>query len=169
MINWIEKGQGLIDALNAAGFRKATEENAVNVYPVEREAEAQAIIYNYDPLPLAKTEAKAKVKEVSAAKRLQYVTQAAGKDAEYKTKEAEAAQYAINGTVGVFMQARMDKTGESAATVGAEWSAKAVKWQAIGAEIAAIEDKAGMDIDDCEDWLLCKSIAKSAIASFDLI
>ena len=67
------------------------------------------------------------------------------------------------------MQARMNKTGEGSATVGAEWSAKATNWKAVGAEIAAIEDKAGMDIDNCTDWVLCESIAQSAIDSFDLI
>ena len=136
--------------------------------PSDEEA-VQVIIDTFDNLPFAKAEAKTLVKDASAKKRLQYITQAAGKDAEYKTKEAEAEKYEIDGTVGVFMQARIDKTGEGSATVGAEWSVKATYWKAIGAEIAAIEDKAGIDIDACTDWVLCESIAQSAIDSFDLI
>jgi hypothetical protein len=140
-----------------------------NNWVTSNDAVVQILIDNFDPLPETKAESKQQVKDASAKKRLQYVTQSAGKDAEYKTKEAEAAQYEIDGTIGVFMQARMDLTGESSATVGAEWSKKAAKWKAIGAEIAAIEDKAGMDIDACTDWILCESIAQSAIDSFDLI
>jgi hypothetical protein len=129
----------------------------------------QALYDAFDSLPYAQAEAKSQVKDASAIKRLQYVTQAAGKDAEYKTKEAEAEKYEIDGTVGVFMQARMDKTGEGSIAVGLEWSAKALSWKAIGAEIAAIEDKASMDLDACIDWKLCESIAQSAIDSFNLI
>jgi hypothetical protein len=130
---------------------------------------SQDIIDSFEPLHHAKLTAKNQVKSASAQKRLKYITQAAGKDAEYKTKEAEAAEYEINGTIGVFMQARMDKTGEGSIAVGLEWSAKALSWKAIGAEIAAIEDKAGMDIDACTNWTLCESIVQSAIDSFDLI
>ena len=136
--------------------------------PSDEEA-VQVIIDTFDNLPFAKAEAKTLVKDASAKKRLQYITQAAGKDAEYKTKEAESEKYEIDGTIGVFMQARMNKTGEGSMAVGLEWSAKAANWKAIGAEIAAIEDKAGIDLDDCKDWILCESIAKSAIESFDLI
>jgi hypothetical protein len=140
-----------------------------NFWKTSNDGLVQIIIDNFDPLPEVKAESKQQVKDASAKKRLQYITQAAGKDAEYKTKEAEAEKYEIDGTVGVFMQARIDKTGEGSIAVGLEWSAKAESWKAIGAEIAAIEDKAAIDIDNCTDWLLCESIAKSAIESFDLV
>jgi len=164
MINYINKGHWLAEALEVYNFGCLD-----GAYYSSNDEAAQKLINEFDPLPETKAESKQLVKKASATKRLQYVTQSAGKDAEYKTKEAEAAQYEIDGTVGVFMQARMDKTGEGSATVGAEWSKKSAKWKAIGAEIAAIEDKAGMDIDNCTDWVLCESIAQSAIDSFDLI
>jgi hypothetical protein len=140
-----------------------------NEWVTSNDGLVQILIDNFDPLLEVKSESKQMVKDASAKKRLQYITQAAGKDAEYKTKEAEAAQYEIDGTIGVFMQARMNKTGEGSIAVGLEWSAKAANWKAIGAEIAAIEDKAGIDIDNCTNWLLCESITKLAIESFDLI
>jgi hypothetical protein len=166
VINYIEKGIWLHDFIHQLGYRIKTRDG---VWVTSNDVAVQAIIDAFEPLPYAQDEAKAKVKEASAIKRLQYVTQAAGKDAEYKTKEAESAQYELDGTIGVFMQARMDKTGEGSIAVGLEWSAKAANWKAIGAEIAAIEDKASIDIDACPNWTLCESIAKSAIDSFNLI
>jgi hypothetical protein len=166
MINYIEKGSGLHNLISDSGYLLVKKNYE---WISSDDVAVQAIIDAYDPLPTVKTELKQMIKDASAKKRLQYITQAAGKDAEYKTKEAEAAQHEIDETVGVFMQARMDLTGESATTVRAEWSKKAVRWKAIGAKISAIEDKAGMDIDACVDWSLCESIAKLAIDSFELI
>jgi hypothetical protein len=168
MISFTNK-KYLGDHLTSIGINVHAENNDLICTSGHTDIEVQIAIDAYDCLPTVKAESKQQVKDASAKKRLQYITQAAGKDAEYKTKEAEAAQYEIDGSIGVFMQARMNKTGEGSAKVGVEWSAKATNWKAIGAEIAAIEDKAGMDIDACTDWVLCESIAKSAIDSFDLI
>jgi hypothetical protein len=164
MINYINKGHWLAEALEVYNFGCLD-----GIYHSLNDEASQKLINEFDPLPYAKKDAKQLVKDASARKRLQYITQAAGKDAEYKTKEAEAVKYEIDGTIGVFMQARMNKTGEGSISVGLEWSAKAANWKAIGAEIAAIEDKAGIDLDACEDWTLCESIAKLAIESFDSV
>lgn len=51
MTHWVEKGQGLIDALASAGISKITEDNIVKVFPLNRETDAQLIIDNYDELP----------------------------------------------------------------------------------------------------------------------
>jgi len=50
MINWIEKGEGLIKALEVAGFHKVMQDGTVRVFPEDREIEAQAIIDAYDEL-----------------------------------------------------------------------------------------------------------------------
>jgi hypothetical protein len=166
VIKYIEKGIWLHYAIAKAGYSINQKDG---VWITSNDKAVQAIINLFDPLLHAQASAKQQVKDASAKKRLQYITQAAGKDAEYKTKEAEAEKYEIDGSIGVFMQARMNRTGEGSIVVGMEWSAKAANWKAIGAEIAAIEDKAGIDLDAVEDWALCESITKLAIESFDLI
>ena len=166
MINYTEKGYALHDAIKLAGH-SLVEHN--REWVSSDDVAVQAIIDSFDPLPYAQSDANAKVKEASAAQRLKYVTQSAGKDAEYKTKEEEAKQYNLDQSVGVFMQARMTATSETAATVAAEWTAKSIGWQAIGAAIAAIEDKASQDIDAETDWQQCDVIAQSAVSSIELI
>jgi hypothetical protein len=166
MLNITQVSAGFMASLNDKGLTLSKHNNEW----VSSDDEIVQVLYDsFDSLPYSKAEAKQLVKDASAEKRLQYITQAAGKDAEYKTKEAEAEKYEIDGTIGVFMQARMNRTGEGSIAVGLEWSAKALSWKAIGAEIAAIADKASMDLDTCTDWTLCESIAQSAIDSFDLI
>ena len=146
-----------------------TKDGVLEAFIPNETALIQAIIDSFDPLPHAKSEAKNLVKESSATKRLQYVTQAAGKDAEYTFKAQEATQYNLDSSVGVFMQARMDATSETAATVATEWNAKSVAWQAVGASIAAIEDKSSQDIDAETDWQQCDVIAKAALVSIEAI
>ena len=67
------------------------------------------------------------------------------------------------------MQARINATGETAATVATEWNAKSVAWQAVGASIAAIEDKSRQDIDAETAWQQCDVIAQSALVSIEAI
>ncbi|MDH3325151.1 MAG: hypothetical protein OEM38_00375 [Gammaproteobacteria bacterium] len=72
MITWLEKGHGLIEALGNVGITKTTEDGAVKIHPVEREAEAQVIIDTYDALPDYK---KIKIEELKleALSRVQIV------------------------------------------------------------------------------------------------
>ena len=72
MITWTEKGHGLIDALDAVGIQKVTKDNVVSIYPIEREAEAQAIIDSYDHLPDVKKSKIAELK-VEGLSRIQIV------------------------------------------------------------------------------------------------
>ena len=134
-----------------------------NIITTSDDNAVQAIIDAFSELDYAQASALKSVKDASASKRLEYVTQAAGKDAEYKTKEAEAKQFDSDATVGVFMQARINLTSESASTVATEWNAKSVAWQSIGAQIAALEDKASADINAELDWEQCQVIADAAI------
>lgn len=129
----------------------------------------QAIIDTFDPLPYAQAEALELVKEASAKKRLQYVTQAAGKDAEYTFKAQEAVQFGIDGTIGVFMQARMDATGETAQQTADLWNARSAGWKAVGAAIAGLEDKASNDIEAETNWQNCKAIAETIIAQIEAL
>ena len=174
MINYIEKSNKMHTAIDEAGYYLIANTNdqafdQAGNQSVAIDEAVQAIIDSFDPLPESKSEAKTLVKEASATKRLEYVTQAAGKDAEYTFKAQEATQFNLDSSVGVFMQARIDATGETAATVATEWNAKSVAWQAVGASIAAIEDKSSQDIDAETDWQQCDVIAKAALVSIEAI
>ena len=160
MINYIEKGHWLHTEVWSQGYNFSQKGK---VWVSSNDTAVQVIIDAFDPLPHAQSAAIDLVKEASASKRLEYVTQAAGKDAEYKTKEAEAKQFDSDATVGVFMQARINLTSESASTVATEWNAKSVAWQSIGAQIAALEDKASADINAELDWEQCQVIADAAV------
>ena len=121
------------------------------------------LIENYNPLPSAKLKAKELVKDASAIKRLEYVTNSGGKDAEYVDKREEARLYNIDQTVGDFMQGRIDQTNESPSAIAIEWNAKAISWKSTGVLISALEDSASRDIDAQTDWKQCDVIAKAAI------
>jgi len=166
MINYTNKGIWLHNAIGNAGYRII---NRDGIWITSNDAAVQAIIDSFDPLPYAKAEATEAIKEASAAKRLRYVTQAAGKSAEYIFKAQEAKQFGIDGSVGVFMQARMTATGETAATVAAIWNGRAAAWEMVGGNIAALEDKGANDIDAATDWTQCQIIADGIIASIEAI
>ena len=166
MINYTEKGYWLHQELGEAGLGISQLDN-VWTYNVSDEAAIQAIIDNFDPLPFARTDAVASIKLASVDKRLEYVTGAPGKDAEYKTKEAEAVLFGLEATVGIYMQARMTATGETALQVATLWNDKSLAWRTVGADISAIEDKAGLDLYEETDWTKCAEIAKSAITDIE--
>jgi hypothetical protein len=174
MIIYAEKGPGLHKKLSNEGYFVAGEGNKEafdsnrNQSP-EIDSAVQAIIDNFDPLPEAQAEALEKVKDASATKRLEFVTQAAGKDAEYTFKAQEAAQFDIDGSVGVFMQGRINATGDTAAEVAAIWGANAAGWMQVGAAISGLEDKASKDIGAETNWQQCNVLADAIIAQIEAI
>ena len=165
MIIHVEKGKWLINAIGEAGYRIRNTHNPVPGvdYLVEDEAAIQTIIDSFDPIPFAQSESKDAIKAASVTKRLQYVTDAPGKDAEYRAKQAEAVQFEEDATVGIYMQARMTATSETAQQVADVWNAKATLWLTVGSSISAIEDKASIDIDAETDWTQCDVIAQAAV------
>lgn len=167
MINYVEKGHWLHTAISDAGYRFYNPHNPVPDvdYDSADESAIQAIIDSFDPLPFARTDANDSIKLASVAKRLEYVTVAPGKDAEYKDKEAEADEYYASTTVGVYMQARMDLTSETALQVADTWNDKGSARVVVTSKIGAIEDKARMDMYAEGDWTQCKVIASNAIAA----
>lgn len=166
MILYIEKGANLHKAISNAGY---TIYKLDGSWVSSDDTAVQAIIDRYDPLPEAKAEALQRVKEASATKRLEFVTQAAGKDAEYTFKAREATQFEIDGSVGVFMQARMSLTGDTAQSVADLWNANALAWKQVGAAIAGLEDKANKDIGAETDWQQCNVLADAIIAQIEAI
>ena len=101
----------------------------------------------YDPVLNAQSVATTAIKSAGATARGRYVTTAPGKDAEYRAKQQEVVDYDDDQTVGVFMQARMDATGETAVEVADLWRARTIACLAAGSSIAAIEDKALIDLE----------------------
>ncbi|MEJ1378166.1 MAG: hypothetical protein RPU32_09385 [Candidatus Sedimenticola sp. (ex Thyasira tokunagai)] len=176
MINHIDKGSWLGDLLLNQGYVVGSNFGAVYAHredgqPLSAadEVAVQAIIDDFDPLPFAREEALDLVKKASAKKRLEFVTQAAGKDAEYIYKGIDAAQYAVDGTVGVFMAARMLETGETADAIATEWNQKAAGWKQIGAYLGALEDLASRDMAAETDWQQCRVIAQNIVERIEAI
>ena len=151
---------GLVNAIHAAGHTLHKLDSDIIVDDLTA---VQAIVAAYDPLPLSQSEAKDAIKAASQEKRLEYVTDAPGKDAEYRAKQAEAIQFEDDATVGVYMQSRMTATSETAQQVADVWNAKATLWMSVGSSISAIEDKAVIDLDDKTDWTQCTVIAQAAV------
>ncbi|MEJ1358340.1 MAG: hypothetical protein RPU51_09230 [Candidatus Sedimenticola sp. (ex Thyasira tokunagai)] len=162
----MEKGIWLHEAIQAAGHSLSQVDGE---WVASDEGVVQAIIDTFDPLPHAQKAALTLVKEASAKKRLQFVTQAAGKDAEYTFKAAEAAQYNVDASVGVFMAARMLETGETADEVATEWNLRSAGWKQIGAYLGALEDRASRDMAAETDWQQCRVIAKNIIERIEAI
>jgi hypothetical protein len=166
MILYIEKGANLHKAISNAGYTLYKLDGS---WVSSDDTAVQAIIDSYDPLPEAKAEALQRVKDASATKRLEFVTQAAGKDAEYTFKAQEAAQFDIDGSVGVFMQGRINATGDTAAEVAAIWGANAAGWMQVGAAIAGLEDKASAQINALTNWKQCETVANAIIAEIEVM
>ena len=175
MVIYTEKGLGLGRFLSEAGYQLRHTRLGTIAETLQRQQSqeidiaVQAIIDSYAPLPDAQAEAKELIKEASATQRLKYVTQAAGKDAEYTYKALEATQFDIDGSIGVFMQGRINATGETALAIATEWNAKGAGWRQVGANIAGLEDKANMLINAETDWKNCVTIANSIVAQIEVI
>jgi len=166
MITYIEKGRGLHEEIVRQGF---SLRNLDGVYYSNDDVAVQNIIDTYNPLSYARAQAKTLVKEISASKRLQYTTQVAGKETEYASKINEANTYLFNGDVGIYMQNRIDITGESASTIANIWQVKNAASTSNIAAIAALEDKLSLDIDNETDWTKCRGIAQLAISNIEAI
>ena len=168
MLNYIHKGIWLHHALGDAGLSILRLDNEW-VYDSADESAIQAIIDAFDPLPFAVADAIKSIKDASAIKRLEYVTDAPGKDLEYKIKQEEADEFYDSSTVGMYMQARIDLTSETALQVADIWNDKSFARGVAGADISAIEDKAAMDLYAETDWTQCSSIASIAIAALEAV
>ena len=169
MINWINKGEWLLDELKRYGLTKVSIDKVVTILPPGNDKLAQSIIDVFDPLPYAQAEAKQLVKDVAISAYNRYATDAPGKGAVYERKALEAKQFSIDGSIGPYMQARITRTGETAATVAAIWDGLNTGWTTISANIDAIQDDANAAIDAETDWTLCDGIAQAVIAEIEAI
>jgi hypothetical protein len=112
-------------------------------------------------------ELTAEVKRQAEAERLKHLTPGAGKANEYRRKEEEARAWdaAGGGTVTTptnypFANARAAVTGETIEDVLALFKARSDAWAALGAQIAAAEDGAVLDIEAARvagDWVVLEA------------
>lgn len=166
MINYIEKGSDLHKRITEAGHWLIQRDG---VWVSDDDTAVQTIIDAYDPLPPARAEAIGRVKQSAANKYGEYASAAPGKDAVYAAKQLEAQQHAINAAIGPYMQARINKTGETAAAIAAEWSAKSTAWNALAAQIDAIQDNATAQINTATDWTVLASLADAAASEIEAL
>ena len=170
MITNANKGLWLIAAVESAGESLWYEDD---VSHSTNDAVVQPIVDAFDPLPFAKSDALARVKQSAADKYAQYASSAPGKDAVYSTKQAEAVAHYNNGAndgpVGPYMQARINLTGETATAISAEWRAKSAAWNALAAAIDAIQDNASAQINAATDWTSVDAIASAALTAIEAL
>lgn len=168
MINYIEKGLWLHTAITTAGHNLIQRDG---VWVSDNDQAVQTIIDTFEPLPFARSDALARVKQAAADKYAQYASAAPGKDAVYATKQAEAVAHynggANDGPVGVYMQARINLTGETATAISAEWRAKSTAWNTLAAAIDAIQDHYSSQINAASDWTTVDAIASAAVAAIE--
>ena len=139
----------------------------VNWRSVEQQPTEQQIIDA--ELAAVRAEFIVAVKSTASNKYSQYASSAPGKDAVYAAKQSEAVQYGIDATVGPYMQARINKTGEPATAIAAEWSAKSAAWNALAVQIDAIQDNATQQINAAATVAECETIANAAIAEIEAL
>lgn len=170
MINYVEKGRYMHRHIRAAGH---TIVNENGFWVTSDDVAVQALIDTFDPLPDAKADAIERVKTAAAEKYAQYASNAPGKDAVYAAKQAEAqARYnagAYDGPVGPYMQARVNRTAETANAITDEWLAKATAWNALAAAIDAAQDNASALINAETDWTAVAGVADAAIAELEAL
>jgi len=165
MINWIEKGHGLVEALRAAGLDVIQHgDGSFHCIDLAREDEAQIFINAYD----YRDDLLIELKAAEAAKRTEFVTSAPGKDAEYRAKEAEAAAYLNDGTVGTYLQMEIDINGIDPAALAAEWQAKSSAWHEIAAYMSSVETAARLSISG-GNYALDRDLIDAAIADIQAV
>lgn len=166
MISYVEKGIWLHRQIAAQGHWLRQVDG---MWQSSDDVAVQSIIDTFDPLPQTRSEATAQVKQAAADKYAQYASAAPGKDAVYAAKQLEAQQHAVNAAIGPYMQARINKTGETAAAIAAEWSAKSTAWNALAAQIDAIQDNATAQINTATDWTVLASLADAAASEIEAL
>lgn len=114
-------------------------------------------------LPWAQDASINLIKIDSHNKRNEFMTLSAGKDLEYREKKMEAEDYLNNSVIGPYMQARIDKTLETAADIANEWSSKDIEWTTLSLEIASNEDHGRVLILAETDPDQCFVIAQNTI------
>ena len=169
MINYIELGVGLHDAIHDAGHWLEKRDGQ---WLSSDDVAVQAIIDAYDPLPAARSDAIERVKGAAAAARERYVTP--GKDLVYEQKRAQAAAYQAAGypadtAAYPMIQAEADATGVTAADAAVHILTVADSWMALAAQIERIERSAVTSIASTTDWTTCASTADSATAQLAVI
>lgn len=158
MINYTEKGIGLHKLIEDSGY---SLEQRDGEWISSDDNSVQIIIDTYNPLPYERLVAIEEVKEVASEIRLKFATLSAGKSAEYLQKSQELLQFLADGTVGCYMQARINRTGETAQVIADEWAARStsligeVTDPGIGPLVAAIEDDIRIKVNsitNANDW-----------------
>ncbi len=157
--NYVDQ-YGLVDAIHAAGHTLHKLDNDIIVDDL---AAVKLIVKRYDPLPVAREDARQLIQDASREKRAQYVSDLPGKALEYDTKYQEAIEYQHNRSVGTYMKKRIQYTREKPSCIAKEWKQKG-QWafEALST-ISAIYDKALFDMQRERDYAKMRVIAKEAI------
>jgi hypothetical protein len=172
MINYIDKGIWLSDALTDAGMRVFNRDGVMNSHA--NHDEVNLFIVNYDPLPEAQKEQIDLVNTKAGETRTKYVTNIPFQEAAYQAKEADVRRYKDNGypsdlTLYPFVAAEVDATGLSATQAANDVIIQADQWLRLNAEIERLRRKASVLIEAETDWQQVAGIANNYIQQLEAI
>ena len=150
MINYIEKGIGLHDALQAAGIKLVERDG---VWISSDDVGAQAIIDSFDPVPYEQEMAKARlvIQFDEATKALQDSFPEAVK-LTFTKQEFQAREYQSSGIAGSTLQTLADKRGLTLTEMSNKIIDKADTYQGFIDNLNGDMQKLEDDIESSVDW-----------------
>lgn len=174
---------GLEEYLGARGYSVATQYMSDGTTSIlwhgGTEAEVQAAIDSYDPLPIAKRDAEAKVKAAAHAARQRYTDDS--KQAIYLIKSQQAADYltavAANGGLDLadmtgFEQIAIEQSAfptGTATEAAQKILAMRGQWMQVVDAIESIARPAIEQVRVATDWTTIAPIADAAVAKLEAI
>lgn len=151
MINWIEKGYGLIEEIKAQGH---TIKMVNNEWVTSNDEAVQAIIDSYDPLPRAKQEARQRI--IKQCQDAAAVMENAYPEIEKRTftrQEAEARAYvADNSAATPILSAIASARGLTVGELANRVIAHSDLFTAQAAALIALRQAKEDQIDNSTDW-----------------
>ena len=179
MINYIEKGQYLYAAIEAAnyslmqrnGIWLATDTNGNQ--STEIDFAVQSIIDSFDPLPEAKLDAIYRINSAAGKVRAKYATNIPFQTEAYHLKLADAkafkaAGYPENELVSYpYTNARATRQGVTGQAAADFIIAIAANWDMLMFAIENKRDAANEQIEAITDWTLCEPAANTIVAEFE--
>jgi len=178
MINYKEKGGGLHEAINAAGYylEANTNDQAYDSdgnQSVEIDATVQAIIDGYDQLAVAQKEAIYRINAAAGKVRAKYATDIPFQTEAYHLKLADAQAFKAAGYPEVdlanypYTNARATRQGVTGQAAADFIIAISANWNMLMFAIENKRDAANEQIEALTDWALCEPVANTIVAEFE--
>ena len=171
MIIYTEKGYGLHKEIAEKGYSLVQRSGE---WISSDDVAVQAIIDNFNPLPLLQKEYVDLVNSIAGETRIKYVTNVPFQEAAYQMKEADTRRYKDDGypadlTLYPFTASEADATGLTPTQAADLVIAQADQWVLLSAMIEGLRRKATVSIEAVTDWQQVRAVAQSYIAQLEQI